>query len=209
MNDIYRAGKKAAQVLVEVAAKQRLRSLGVEFDRSLVCYGMPILSKATDSRIRLGGRVVLCSWSSYTALGVSHPVVMRTLEPGAELFVGDDVGMSGATICAARRVIIGPECMLGANVTITDTDFHPLVAEGRRYNKNLADIDKADVVVGRNVFIGMNSVVLKGVRIGDNSVIGAGSVVTSDVPENVVAAGNPCRVLRTLVTPAYAAEEGS
>jgi maltose O-acetyltransferase len=54
------------------------------------------------------------------------------------------------------------------------------------------------VLIGRNVFIGARSTVLKGVEIGDNSVVGAGSVVSSDVPPNVIAAGNPCVVIRTL-----------
>jgi len=54
------------------------------------------------------------------------------------------------------------------------------------------------VTIGRNVFIGMNSVVLKGVTIGDNSVIGANSLVTRDIPADVIAAGNPCRMIRSL-----------
>jgi acetyltransferase-like isoleucine patch superfamily enzyme len=95
-------------------------------------------------------------------------------------------------------VEIGAECLLGANVMIVDTDFHPLAAEGRRHNHHPACIGTAEVVLERNVFVGANSIILKGVRIGENSVIGAGSVVARDVPANSIAAGNPCRLLRPL-----------
>jgi acetyltransferase-like isoleucine patch superfamily enzyme len=179
--------------------KRKLRLLGVEYGEGLVFYGVPIVSMVRGSRICIGRRTVLCSRSSDTALGVAHPVVLRTLSAGAELLIGEDVGLSGATICSAERIVIGSETMLGAGVTITDTDFHPLSPDNRRYNRDLSRVRTAEVVVGANVFIGTNSLILKGVSIGENSVIGAGSVVTSDVPENVIAAGNPCRVLRKIV----------
>ncbi|XZL30485.1 sugar O-acetyltransferase [Clostridium perfringens] len=65
-------------------------------------------------------------------------------------------------------------------------------------NFNLTMIDDCDIFVGNNVWIGANSVILPGVNIGDNSVIGAGSIVTKDIPSNVIAVGNPCRVLREI-----------
>jgi maltose O-acetyltransferase len=78
-----------------------------------------------------------------------------------------------------------------------DTDFHPL-SPVNRISAKAEDASCAPVFIGRNVFVGANSLILKGVTIGDNSVIGAGSVVTSSIPENVIAAGNPCRVIRAL-----------
>jgi len=105
--------------------------------------------------------------------------------------------MSGGAICSAQSVTIGEGTLLGANVVIADTDFHPIVPEGRRYSH--ADVAVAPVTIQENVFIGMNSLILKGVVIGANSVIGAGSVVTKSIPANVIAAGNPCRVLKPLV----------
>ena len=83
--------------------------------------------------------------------------------------------------------------MIGPNVTIA-TASHPVLPALRQkalqYN--------VDVFIGSNVWIGAGAILLPGVRIGDNSVIGAGSVVTKDIPENVVAVGNPCRVLRPI-----------
>ncbi len=178
-----------------VVAKLTLRLEGVIYGDDLTVHGVPIVSRADKSRIVLGARVVLVSDSHYTALGVNHPVVLRTLRPGATLVIGDDVGISGGAICAASSITIGSRCLLGANVTIADTDFHSLEVENRRYNDSPERVASAPVAIGENVFIGMNSIVLKGVTIGRNSVIGGGSVVTQNIPPDSVAAGVPCRVV--------------
>jgi acetyltransferase-like isoleucine patch superfamily enzyme len=105
--------------------------------------------------------------------------------------------MTGGSVVAAERIEIGNRVLVGANCVITDTDFHPIGAEDRR-NPNGA-ISTGPVSIGDDVFVGMNSLVLKGVTVGARSVIGAGSVVVADIPQDVVAAGNPARVLRRLV----------
>ncbi len=194
-NAINSAPVKLLRLTVETAAKWKLKQYGVEYAEGLRLYGAPVVSVAKDSQISIGKRVVLCSWSTYTALGVHHAVILRTLAPGAQLIIGDDVGMSGATVCAAKKVLIGAKTMLGANVTITDTDFHSLSSQNRRYDSDPERVGSKEIVIGENVFVGTNSVILKGVHIGDNSVIGAGSIVTGAIPANVVAAGNPCRPL--------------
>lgn len=193
---LQRAVRGAYSTAVAAIAKLQLASKGVHFGEGAKFYGRPIVSCCEGSEIRIGRCAVLCSWSSHTALGVNHPVVLRTLRPGALISIGEHVGISGGTICAAVEVTIGAETMLGANVTIADTDFHPLSPEQRRYSHDAAQ--SARVRIGRNVFIGTNSVILKGVEIGDDSVIGAGSIVTRSLPAGVIAAGNPCRVLREL-----------
>lgn len=207
MSITNRAWGRIRRISATAVGRRRLRMAGAEYGEGLILYGAPIVSMMENSRIRLGRRVVLCSWSTHTALGVNHPVVLRTLSPRAALLIGDDVGISGGTICAAWRVVIGSETMLGANVTISDTDFHPLSPDNRRYNDEPNRIGTEEVVIGSNVFVGTNSVILKGVHIGDNSVIGASSVVTGDIPENVVAAGNPCRTLRAIARPVRGTSE--
>lgn len=141
----------------------------------------------------------MISKSFATALGVNHPVVLRTLRAGAHIRIGDGARISGGSICAAEYVEIGAGTMLGANVMIADTDFHSLSVTGRAVRgHDAAFIAVKPVIIGENVFIGADSIVLKGVSIGANSVIGAGSVVTRNIPGNVIAAGNPCRVTRPL-----------
>ena len=184
-----------------------LKASGATSGPGINAIGAPHISLYPESAICVGHYVTLISESFATALGVNHPVVLRTLAAGARIRIGDRVGISGGSICAARRIEIGDDTMLGANVTIADTDFHSLHPAYRAGHTH-PTIGIAEVRIGKRVFIGTNSLVLKGVTIGDNSVIGAGSVVTKDVPENCIAAGNPCKVIRSLM-PAELAEAGA
>lgn len=97
------------------------------------------------------------------------------------------------TLVDDGHIYVGDKVMFGPNVTIS-TANHPiepeLRARGLQYNK--------DVYIGENAWIAANVVIVPGVHIGKNSVIGAGSVVTKDIPDNVVAVGNPCRILRSV-----------
>lgn len=181
---------------VSWTVKFNLKLTGVQCGRNLTALGHPIISIARGAQITLGNDVMLLSWSRFTALGVNHPVVFRAMKEGARIVIGNHVGISGGTICANEAVTIGDNTMLGANVTIADTDFHPLAPENRRYSRK--NVATAPVIIGENVFVGAGTFILKGVRIGSNSVIGAGSVVTADIPRDCIAAGNPCRRIRSL-----------
>ena len=90
-------------------------------------------------------------------------------------------------------VYIGDNVMIAPNVTISPTG-HPVEPETRKLGMQFS----IPIRIGNNVWIGSNSVILPGVSIGDNSVIGAGSIVTRNIPPNVVAVGNPCKVLRPI-----------
>lgn len=91
------------------------------------------------------------------------------------------------------EVFIGDHVMIGPNVTLCTTG-HPVYPQ---YREMVAHYS-LPIHIGKNVWIGANSVVLPGVTIGDNTVVGAGSIVTRDIPANVVAVGNPCRVMREI-----------
>ncbi len=97
----------------------------------------------------------------------------------------------GLTLVDDTHIYVGDLCMFGPNVVIA-TAGHPILpelrAQGLQYN--------APVRIGKNCWIGAGALIMPGVTIGDNTVVGAGSVVTKDLPSNVVAVGNPCRVLR-------------
>jgi acetyltransferase-like isoleucine patch superfamily enzyme len=183
-----------ASVCVTIFAKNK----GVVIGANVKFFGFPIISMADGSTISIGSNCVICSDAAMTALGVNHPVVLRTIDTSASIHIGKDTGISGATIVSARRVRIGKQCLFGANVIITDTDFHSISPLNRRFNSNQKDINSDAVDIGDNVFIGMNSIILKGVNIGNNSVIGAGSVVSKDVPADTIVAGNPAKFIRDL-----------
>jgi acetyltransferase-like isoleucine patch superfamily enzyme len=190
-------GRSLRFALGRLQGRFALRAAGITLGRGLDVIGAPHVELHPGSSVSLGQNVRLVSKNFATVLGVNHPVVLRTLSAGARIEIGDRVGISGGTVCAARLVAIGDDTMLGANVTIADTDFHSLYPAYRSGHSH-PTIGVAEVRIGKRVLIGTNSIVLKGVTIGDNSVIGAGSVVTTSIPENCIAAGNPCRLLREL-----------
>ena len=190
---IYRLIAKGRELWWQVAGRLLLWAKGVNVGPGCEFYGLPIVECYPGSTITIGRRVVLISDSRYTALGVNHPVVLRTLAKSAELHIGDDTGISGAAICAAEKVVIGRRVLIGANAMIFDTDFHARAWKGRRYNRDDSEIDKKAVNIGSDVFIGAQAIIAKGVHIGDGSIVGAGSVVVKNVAARQIVAGNPAR----------------
>ena len=134
-----------------------------------------------------GNKFLSKSWSNL--LGINHRCMLSASNNDAKLFIGSKCGFSGVTIWCFKEINIGNNVRVGANTMIFDGDAHQ--------NDPRAGEDKP-IVIEDNVWIGANVMVLKGVTIGRNSLIGAGSVVTSSIPENVIAAGNPCKVIRQL-----------
>jgi acetyltransferase-like isoleucine patch superfamily enzyme len=173
-----------------------LRYFGVETQIGYVrLIGLPIIKRAAETRIILGKGVTLVSKSEGNAAGINHPVILATLAEGAVIQIEDGCGLSGSSICAVRGVRIGRNSGLGANACVYDTDFH--VAEfSLDKESSIVDAKSAPVAVGENVWIGANSMVLKGVRIGDNAVIGAGAVVRNDVGGSSVVIGNPAKEVK-------------
>jgi acetyltransferase-like isoleucine patch superfamily enzyme len=159
-------------------------------------FGWPIVSVKRGSKMEIGKNLTLISESFFSEPGVNHPVILRTLTSNANLRIGDDVGISGGGICCAEKISIGNNVMMGANTFITDTDFHPVYHENRRYSKE--NIKTSPVRIEDNVFLGMNVIVLKGVKIGKNSIIAAGSIVSSDIEENCIAGGIPARKIKEI-----------
>jgi acetyltransferase-like isoleucine patch superfamily enzyme len=169
------------------------RRRGVKVGENVILQGKPILTMAPGSVIKIGDRCVICSRSEQTALGVNHPVILRTLRGGAELIIGSEVRMSGTSICAAERVTIGNRCVIGTNVTIVDNDFHAVDPVHRSSHDDSKYVLHKAVEIEEDVFIGEGSIILKGVRIGRGAIIGAGSVVRRNVPVLNIVAGNPAK----------------
>ena len=123
---------------------------------------------------------------------------------GAKLKIGDNVGISGATIYARKKITIGENTCIGGNCKILDNDFHPIEVEAR--NKLLRDenggdsnlVPSREIMIGKNCFIGCNSIILKGTVLGDGCVVGAGAVVCGKFEDNCVIAGNPARIIKKL-----------
>lgn len=117
-----------------------------------------------------------------------------THSPQSVVTVGERTFLNGTRFGCSRAITVGPEGIL-ADARITDTDFH---AVGRDRHSKAAPVAMAPVIIGRNVWIGAAAFVLKGVSIGDNSLVAAASVVTRDVPPDTIVGGNPARPLGTV-----------
>lgn len=169
------------------------RLKGARVGRDVILSGRPVLSVAGDSKLELQDRVVLRSGLRSTPLACSHPCVLRTLARKAELILEEGVGLSGTVICAASSVRVGSNTIMGSGVMVIDTDFHRLQPAGTWGNDFRGTA--RPIMIGRSVFVGTRAIILKGVTIGDRAIIGAGAVVTHEVPADSVAAGNPARIV--------------
>jgi acetyltransferase-like isoleucine patch superfamily enzyme len=121
--------------------------------------------------------------------------VLIAYDRDVTISIGSNVRLNGVGLMAKRGITIGDNCILGSTLLV-DTDFHS-VRRDRATNPH-APVLSAPIVVGDNVWLAGQTVVLKGVTIGANSVIGFRAVVTRDVPPDVIVAGNPARVVRAL-----------
>lgn len=167
---------------------------GVDMASTGRFFGLMRLNRHPSAQIKLGHRLVFRSAGSSNTGGLNRRCFLSASEQ-AVLEIGNDCGFSGTAISAQQRIILGDRVMCGANVTIIDSDRHPLDAVARhRGDAGLS----APIIIGDDVFLGMNVLVLKGVTIGHNAYIAANSVVLHDIPANALAAGHPAKVIRML-----------
>jgi acetyltransferase-like isoleucine patch superfamily enzyme len=146
-------------------------------------WGIPMIKN--EGELLIGDNVRLASGVSTLELSVG---------PGGRLEIGDRVLINhGCSLGATKLVRIGERCNIGSQSILIDNAFHQLDPERRNEQP-----EPAPVVLESNVWLAARVIVLPGVTIGRNSVIGAGSVVTRDIPADVLAAGIPARVIRPL-----------
>ena len=149
------------------------------------CY----FQRYPKSTIKIGTGCGFLSRPNANLIGINRPCMISTLDEKAVIEIGDNCGFSGTVIGGFKYIKLGNNVRCGANTLITDSDWHP---DDTRVGQ------PADVIIGDNVWLGVNVVVLKGVEIGANTVIGANSLVVKNIPANVIAAGNPCKVISEL-----------
>jgi acetyltransferase-like isoleucine patch superfamily enzyme len=169
---------------------------GIKWGKSWHIYGMPIIQRFRGSEIFIGDYAWLRSWKLSNPLIPNHPVTLSTRSKSAVISIGQHSHLTATIIIAMNRIEIGNHVWIGSNTTIVDTDFHPLDPHQRLIDPSIADT--APVTIEDDVFIGMNCIILKGVHIGKSSVVGAGSVVTKDVPPNAIVVGNPAVFVRNI-----------
>ena len=166
-----------------------MRMKGIKTKGIVYSGGRMFAYKEGRSTITIGKNCRFMNWQFGNLIGLNHKCIVATQSDDAKLTIGDKCSFSGVSIWCHKEITIGNNVRVGANVTIMDSDQH---TDDPRAGK-----DKP-VRIKDNVWIGGGVTILKGVTIGKNSLIGAGSVVVKSIPENVIAAGNPCKVIRPL-----------
>ena len=169
----------------------RLRKNKIKHGKNLVVNGRPYI----HGNVEFGNDCRINSGWKYNPIGGDELAIIRAISGKIE--IGDNVGISNATIISEDEIIIEKDVRIGGSCKIYDTDFHSL-----SLNKRLSDIDDsivtAPVHIKRGAFIGAHTIILKGITIGEEAVIGAGSVVTKSVPAREIWGGNPARFIKKI-----------
>lgn len=157
-------------------------------------------------RLSLGQKVVIRIGENFCFLsGRTLNPLSRNLRGSicvnndARLVIGDNVSVSSVTLWSHQGITIGNHVDIGANTIIMDSDAHSLDYRDRRnIEQDMAHKKNAPIVIGNDVLIGANCIILKGVTIGDRTVVGAGAVVTKSIPNDCIAAGNPAKIIKDM-----------
>lgn len=181
-----------------------MKATKVQYGKNLQLQGVPLIYNKGGAELSIGSNVSIKSSFLSNLVGLYSRTIIVTRAPGAVIRIGDNVGISGATIYARKGITIGENTCIGGNCKILDNDFHPIDAEQRlkvlqQEHPGESDLIPAkEISIGKNCFIGCNSIILKGTVLGDGCVVGAGAVVSGKFEGNTVIAGNPAKVIRKL-----------
>lgn len=171
---------------------------GIDADGHVYFGGKTLIRSWKRGDIKVGKNCIFRSDIRENLVGLMNPTILNTTR-GGKIVIGDNSGFSSVVISSKSQVEIGNRVLVGGNVRIFDHDFHSLnFSERGTALDSLNDISKP-VKIGDDVFIGTNCLILKGARIGDRSVIAAGSVVFGmEIPSDSLVKGNPAIVVKRL-----------
>lgn len=189
------------------------RSLLVRVEADIACQTFEH-SSVMGRHCRIGPNAFCINMGHKTDIQIGDEVVCRGLLRRENfgsgriiihenVYIGDD-----CLISCAEHIEIGRYTMIAHGVQIFDNDTHPVEVKHRLQDQQIIfkgdnasrpQIKRMPVLIGDYAWIGFNSIIMKGVRIGNNSIVAAGSVVTRDVPENTIVAGNPANIVRTII----------
>ena len=182
-----------------------MKMANFKYEKNLILKGIPRIFNTKGATLKLGQNVTIKSSFLSNLVGLYSKTIIVTRTPEAKIVIGNNVGISGATIYARKSIYIGDNTAIGGNCKILDNDFHPIDMEERikllanKYGGEATEqIPAKDICIGKNCFLGCNSIILKGTILGDGCVVGAGAVVSGKFDNNCVIAGNPAKVIRRL-----------
>tara|TARA_B110001450_G_scaffold13545_1_gene12770 strand:+ start:1121 stop:1717 length:597 start_codon:yes stop_codon:yes gene_type:complete len=180
--------QRVESAISTLVGKFMLWVMKVDYGKNLKFFGLIHVRCSKQSTVTIGSGNTFRSKSTSNLIGIDRPCIISSHQNGT-LKIGDNCGFSGTVIGCFKEIIIEDNVRCGANTLITDSDWH---SDDHRSGT------PRPIHIETNVWLGVNVTVLKGVHIGANSVIGAGSIVTQNIPANVIAAGNPCRIIKSI-----------
>ena len=177
---------------------------GIQFGRNMQVYNKVYLQG--QGKVIIGDNFVYTSGNNINSVSRNIKGAIHTMSENATIVIGNNVGISSSCLRSMSGITIGDNVQIGADCLIMDNDAHPLEYKLRRRSYELSveryifisKINKAPILIDNDVWVGARCIILKGVHIGARSIIAAGSVVTKNIPSDVVAGGNPCKIIRSL-----------
>ncbi len=155
-----------------------------------------ILKLSNSGMIRIDGGFKCNSGNKYNLIGGDRKCSF-IVSKNAELLIGRNVGISNSTIVCTMKITIEDSVFIGGGCRLWDTDFHS-INPYKRTTGNEDDVKHAPIYISKRAFIGGGTIILKGVTVGENSIVAAGSVVSKTIPPNEIWGGNPARFIRAL-----------
>ena len=156
--------------------------------------GILTIRSSKRNSITIGKNVQIRSGKAYNIIGGDTRLILRTIDDG-QIRIGNGVGISNSAVVSANSITIGDDVFIGGSCAIYDTDFHSSEYD-QRINQGDKNIKSAPVIIKKGAFIGSRCIILKGVTVGEEAIIGAGSVVTKDIPDGEIWAGNPAKYIK-------------
>ena len=179
--------------------------LGIKLGKNPKIYNQIYLAIHHNSEIVIGNNFTFTNGSAFNPISRNIKGCIHT-QKGASIYIGDNVGISSCCLWAKENITIGNNVKIGSDTIIMDTDAHNLdhiIRNSEMVNEKGESIDgltaaSAPIIIKEGVLIGTRCIILKGVTIGKNSIIGSGSIVTKSIPDNCIAAGNPCKIIKEI-----------
>ena len=177
----------------------------VKFGRNMQVYTKFFLNKAPGSKISIGDDFIYTNGDAFNPLCRNIVGCMYTAFPHSQITIGNGTGISSACLWANSSITIGNHVNIGGDCILMDSDAHNLdyrvrkaKGEKGKMSEDVLTAKTAPIIIEDDVLIGTRCIILKGVTIGARSVIGSGSIVTKSIPSDCIAAGNPCKVIRSI-----------
>lgn len=175
----------------------KLQAFSIEYNKNCRIMAPCTIITGRTSQVSIGKNFRLVSSDLINPLCKNKACI--NVSENACLLIGDNCGMSSPTIWVQKSVKIGNNVNFGGGCLLFDTDAHSLNYLHRRNGiTDMANRIDKEIIIDDDVLVGANTIILKGVHIGARSVIGAGSVVTKDIPEDSIVAGNPAKVIKKI-----------